>query len=119
MSREKWFQEEIDEMIKEVVAADTQEKVIEIFDVALTPREINDMARRIKVLKYLKEGKSYSEIQQLLQVSTGLISKISVHIGFGFRRSSTSTHNAPIHKPKKKRTVITYKGAVPIHKIFS
>jgi len=119
MARDEWFQNEINELLKEVATTKTPAEVEELFDCILTPREINDMAKRLKILKLLKEGKSYLEIRDTLLVSPNIVSRISNKIGYGFRRtnsrektknSKTTTH------PKKK--ILKYKGATPIHRIL-
>jgi len=119
MSVNVWYEKEIKEMIQEVTKANSKEKVEELFDRILTPREINDMARRLKILKLLKGGKSYLEIQDTLRVSPSIISRLSAKIGFGFRRVSSKTVPSRSGGGRKyKKPAIRYKGAAPIHRMF-
>jgi uncharacterized protein YerC len=82
----KWCEKEINEMVELVSLCKNPKEVCEVFDLILTPREINDMARRLKIIKLLEAGKSYSEIRMCLGVGSDLIGRISNGIGFGFRR---------------------------------
>jgi len=118
MSREKWFQKEIDELIKDIANATTELEVIKLFETVLTPREINDIARRLKILKMIKEGKSYLEIQDVLNVSSGVISRVSANVGFGFRRSNKTVEIPESNNIKVKKRIIKYKGATPIHRLW-
>lgn len=114
----KWCEKEIFNMIKLVAKAGDTKEVIEVFDKILTPREINDMARRLAVLKMIKEGKSYQNISMSLGMSSATISRISSKIGFGFRRCDTKIlgKKREIIRPRIKKSKIKYKGA-PTYKI--
>lgn len=117
----KWCEKEIEEMLEQVAEANNAEEVSEVFERILTPREINDAARRLAIIKMLEQGESYSSISMRLGVSSGVISKISVGSGYGFRRSDYKAL-AKI-KPKEKAKLphlveskIRYKGT-PTYKI--
>lgn len=90
MSSEKWFEDEINEMVVVVAGAKNPQEIVDLFEYILTPREINDMAKRLKILKMLSAGCSYCEIQRRLMVSSSLIGRLSYHVGYGFRRSNNS-----------------------------
>jgi TrpR-related protein YerC/YecD len=111
--RESWYQKEIDEMIVEIAGITDISNLKDYLGRVLTPREINDMARRNKVRKMLEEGNSYSDISLKLGASTVLISKVSAQIGYGFRRSSSHTKKektAKIDPGKYLRRKVKYKG---------
>lgn len=107
-----WHKEEVEEVIKLLATSKTTREIEEILDDILTPKEINDMARRRKVLLLLKQGKSYIEIAQETGMSHTTIARISAKIGYGFRKSVEGNKNtvqkAKEWKPPKK--VIRYKG---------
>lgn len=83
----KWCENEIEEMLEQIAEAVSAEEVSQIFERIFTPREINDSARRLAVIKMLEQGESYNSISMKLGVSSGVISKISIGLGYGFRRS--------------------------------
>jgi TrpR-related protein YerC/YecD len=117
----KWFKKEIEEMLKGVAKAKSSEEVAEIFEIILTPREINDMAKRLKVVKMLNKKESYSNIKEKLGVGNTTISRIANGIGYGFRRgNSVISEEQKTEKKinKKSKKIIRYKGAASIHHIF-
>ena len=108
----KWCEKEISKMIETVAATKTPEDVCNLFDKILTPREINDMARRMIVLEMIEAGESYSTIAMKLKMSSNTISKISGKIGYGFRRSSPETATkTKLILPRIVDSGIRYKGA--------
>lgn len=101
-------------MIKTIAETRSPEAVCDLFDKILTPREINDMARRMMVLEMLEANQSYAEIAMKLGMSSNTISKISAKIGYGFRRSGPGTVSGKKEKLKLPRLVQSnrkYKGA--------
>lgn len=110
MSRDIWFEVEIKELLSDVAELKNTQEVEDLFEVIITPREINDMARRLKISKLLAEGNSYSEISMKLNVSPNIISRVSSGIGYGFRRTNI-THPVKASPKKKQRgKSIKYKG---------
>lgn len=118
MSREKWYQNEINKMISVVAGLENTQQVEEIFDQIITPREINDMARRLAAVEMLNEGISYSEIREKLNLSPIIISRLANKIGYGFRRSSTVIKSDSPKAKRAKKPIRKYKGATPIHRMF-
>jgi Trp operon repressor len=115
MNTNTWCEKEIDELISLVAETTTVSGVESLFEVILTPREINDMAKRLKIRKLLETGKTYSEIQQQLHVSPTIIGRVSNKIGYGFRRSySNIGQGDSTNKTKKRAQPLRYKGATPI-----
>lgn len=111
MSREKWYEKEISEMVSAVSETNTIEDVRELFDKILTPREINDIGRRLKAVKMLAAGEPYSEIREKLDLSPVIISRLSNKIGYGFRRTSKTANKRVKEKIKNPKRTIRYKGA--------
>lgn len=97
MSVDAWFEKEIDKMLVEISKTKSKKEVEKIFDRILTPREINDMARRLEIWRLLERGISYREIQDRMRVSSAIVSKVAYKIGYGFRRT-----NVKIKKDVKK-----------------
>lgn len=119
MGRYDLHKEEIDQLIKIVAKAKTPKEVEKIFDFILTPREINDIARRLKVLEMLKDGKSYTDIQSKLGISPIVIGRVSGKIGFGFStRSKTGQKNNSKISNKSSNSPLRYKGAPTLSELL-
>lgn len=104
-----WHGEDVEKVIKLLASSKTTEEVEEIFDNVLTPREINDIARRYKALILLRLGRSYSDVKQETKLSNTTIARISGKIGFGFRdANNTKKSDKKDWKPPRKN--IRYKG---------
>jgi TrpR-related protein YerC/YecD len=120
MARDEWLQREIDQLLLEVAKTKNTDEVERLFDCILTPREINDMAKRLKIRDMLKSGKSYLEIRDTLLVSPNIVSRISNKIGYGFRRSNTQAvrkiSESKLNIQKHRKNPLKYKGATPIHR---
>lgn len=116
----KWCEKEIAEMIKAVTECKNPAEVCEIFDAVLTTREINDMARRYKILNMLKQGNNYSDICITLGVSNDMISRVSTKMGYGFRRTCGESQSGDVNQEPKKRSrnSIKYKGSPSITDII-
>ena len=91
-----WHKEEIQRVIELLLSCKKKEEVELVFDRILTPREINDIARRHKALTLFDEGSSYSDIMAKTGMSSVTISRLSMKCGYGFRKSSG------LKKPKKE-----------------
>jgi TrpR-related protein YerC/YecD len=118
----KWCEKEIREMIQKVSEMKTAEEVESLFDIIATPREINDMARRLEIARMLKNENNYTDIITKLGVSSHTISRVAARVGLGFCRGSQTILND--NSPKQKITVgvskFKYKGAsLPVVKIES
>lgn len=103
MSTNIWLEKEIKELLKELAHVGTEAEVATLLGVINTPREINDMAKRLKIRKLLERGESYSSIGAQLGVSPVIISRISNSIGYGFRRSYAKIGSTAKNKKPKKR----------------
>lgn len=116
--RYEWHQKEVNELLKILKDAKTTKEVEEVFRNFLTPREINDMARRWKAFNLLKAGKSYSDVTQETGMSPVTISRVSARLGFGFREALKDISKKKTAKPRDlyMKKTLKYKG-VPIMKI--
>lgn len=112
-----WHTEAIRDVVNLLLGCKTKEDVEKVFDKVLTPREINDMARRHKVLTMIETGSTYTDIRKDTGMSSVTISRISMKCGYGFRKSSglTNKQKAASKRETYKRT-IRYKG-VPVIKV--
>lgn len=126
MSRDTWFEKEIKDMLCVIAETKNTQEVERLFEKLLTPREINDMARRLKILEMLEEGNSYGQIRSKIGVSTAIISRLSYHVGYGFRRSNGKSKRQIVEDQLKEAAntyrhskKISYKGVpgfIPIAK---
>jgi uncharacterized protein YerC len=102
-----------------VANTNKEDEVDILFDAILTPREINDMARRLAAIRMLNQGSSYLDVRRELGLNPNTIARLSGHIGYGFRRSYLSVKQADPQKEKKlRRPIRRYKGAIPIYRII-
>jgi len=107
-----WHKDEIQEVIRLLLSCKNNEDIEIFFDRVLTPREINDIARRYKVLKMIDGGKSYADIMQETGMSAVTISRLSMKCGYGFRKSS-GIKKVGKREPYGQRKTLRYKG-VPV-----
>ena len=69
--------EEVDKLFDAILSLKTREECYKFFDDALTPREVIDIAQRLKAAEMLKAGKSYTEVCAATGMSTATISRVS------------------------------------------
>ena len=104
-----WHNQEVADVVKLLAEVRTTEEVELIFDRILTTREINDAARRYKVLRMIEGGKSYADIMLATGMSSSVICRLSAKCGFGFQKSSGIRKTRTAKQPRKK-TKLRYKG---------
>ncbi len=104
-----WHDKEIADVMDLLVECRNRDEVGSIFDNVLTTREINDIARRYKVLKMISEGSTYADIKIATGMSATAISRLSLKCGFGFEKSAKLTKKKITTYRKRTRT-IRYKG---------
>jgi TrpR-related protein YerC/YecD len=111
----RWYQKEVDELLESIVAIDNKDELASLFEKVLTPREINDCARRLKAKKMLESGASYSQVRDMVGLADAAIARISSSIGFGFRRSYSNV-GSPSSKSKRRKIKVlpSYKGTPAI-----
>ncbi len=69
--------EEIDKLFDAILSLETREECYKFFEDALTPREVLDIAQRLKAAEMLKAGNSYTEVCAATGMSTATISRVS------------------------------------------
>ena len=75
--------EEVDKLFDAILSLKTREECYKFFDDALTPREVIDIAQRLKAAEMLKAGKSYTEVCAATGMSTATISRVNRIFSFG------------------------------------
>ncbi len=105
-----WHDKEVLGVLDLMVNCKDREGMRNIFDRILTTREINDIARRYKVLTMLDAGLSYADIKLETGMSATAISRLSVKCGFGFRKSSGLREKSLQKKLPKRKMNLRYKG---------
>ncbi len=104
-----WHTKEIREVTELLLSCKNAREIENIFDRVLTPREINDIGRRYKVLRMVDEGKTFTEIIQETGMSSVTISRITTKCGYGLQKSSGLKTTRK--KPTPKRSIkLRYKG---------
>lgn len=75
------------EMIKELcevlVSVENEEDCKDLLDDLCTVKEIEQMAQRIRAAKLLKEGKTYTQIMEELDISSTTLSRVSRALQYG------------------------------------
>lgn len=106
-----WHKDEVRDVISLLLSCKTSEETEHIFDRILTPREINDIARRHKALTMIDEGKSYADIKLATGMSAVTVSRLSAKCGYGFKKSSglSKTNNQRQMRQSSRKT-LKYKG---------
>ncbi len=104
-----WHKKDIEAVVDSLLSCKNRKDVEAIFDKILTPREINDMGRRHKVLTMVSQGKSYADIMLETSMSSVTVARISTKCGYGFQKS-TKAIKPPKRKPSEKRPPLRYKG---------
>ena len=75
--------ESIDRLFEAVLKLGTVEECYKFFEDVCTIKEVDEMARRLDVAKYLSEGKNYQEISSLTGASTATISRVNKCLMYG------------------------------------
>ncbi len=109
-----WHKEEVQDVIALFLACKTKEEIEKVFDRVLTPREINDIARRHKAIVMIDEGKSYADIKMATGMSGTTIARLSAKCGFGFQKSSGLPRQKAVSKTKHHYRTIKYKGVTAV-----
>ena len=75
--------ESVDRLFAAVLKLKTVEECYLFFEDICTIKEVDEMARRLDVAKYLSEGKNYQEISTLTGASTATISRVNKCLMYG------------------------------------
>lgn len=103
-----WHKKEIEAVVDSLLSCKSRQDIEDLFDKILTPREINDIGRRHKVLTMVGQGKSYSDIISETGMSSVTVARISTKCGYGFQKSSST--KSPKKGTPKRRISLKYKG---------
>ncbi len=74
------------ELFEAVAKTDTEQKVKDLFADLCTPKEIEQMAQRLRAAKLLYEGMTYNEVIEATGISSATLSRVSrcVQSGKGY-----------------------------------
>lgn len=68
---------DIDALFNAILSLDNVEECYKFFEDALTPKELCDIAQRLKAARLLRDGKSYLDVCLETGMSTATISRVS------------------------------------------
>jgi TrpR-related protein YerC/YecD len=83
MSPDRLRTEEVEELLRAVLAMETADEVWAFLQDVATIREVHDMAQRLAVARMLSEGEHYTRIQKVTGASTTTISRVSRSLNYG------------------------------------
>ena len=72
-----------DALFQAVLALESVEECYRFFEDICTIKEIQSISQRLAVAKFLKEGKTYSEIEKITGASTATISRVNRSLQYG------------------------------------
>ncbi|MBQ8879634.1 MAG: hypothetical protein IJY69_02195 [Clostridia bacterium] len=70
-------EKDIDNLCRAVLSLENEDECRKFFEDVLTPKEISDIAQRLKAAYMLKDGRSYLEVSLETGMSTATISRVS------------------------------------------
>ena len=68
---------EVIDLYRAILSLESEDECMKFLDDVLTPKEISDIAQRLKAAHMLSEGKSYLEVSLETGMSTATISRVS------------------------------------------
>ena len=77
MYQSKLGNQEIDHLFEAILTLETLEDCYRFFEDLCTPKEIEEMSKRMKAAKMLSDGKIYTEVAEKTGLSTATISRVS------------------------------------------
>jgi TrpR-related protein YerC/YecD len=72
-----------DALFQAVLELESIEECYRFFEDICTIKEIQSISQRLAVAKFLKEGKTYSEIEKITGASTATISRVNRSLQYG------------------------------------
>ena len=81
-------EEKISELYELLAGVGSAEEMRMLFDDLCTVKEIENMAERIFAAKLLMEGKTYSQIMEISDISSATLSRVSRCVQYGNGYSS-------------------------------
>lgn len=76
-------QEKIDALYDLILSLGSKENCRALFDDLCTEKEIEKMAERVYAAKLLMEGKTYSQIMDVADISSATLSRVSRCVQYG------------------------------------
>ena len=73
----------VDALFEAVLSLETVEECYRFFEDICTIKEIQSISQRLAVARFLKEGKTYSDIEKLTGASTATISRVNRCLQYG------------------------------------
>ena len=80
---EKLLNPRMDDLFRTILALETMEECRAFFDDLCTIQEINSMAQRFEVARYLEKGLTYAQIAEITHASTATISRVNRSLIYG------------------------------------
>ncbi len=111
-----------EKLFKEFSGLRSQRDLQEVFSKFLSDKEIERIYRRFAVIEFIKQGKKYRQIKEMMEVSSNTISNVKDMLaGRGYGRNpkrkrvySEIKYFRKIRKTKPKKFFRNYKGAESI-----
>lgn len=106
-------------LLKEFSGIASSDDLHNIFSKFLSEKEINLIYRRLAVIKFIKQGKKYREIKEIMEISSNTISNVQdIIMGRGYgrnpKRKKVYLEIKYFRKKKLKKIFPPYKGAESI-----
>ncbi|TMN22785.1 hypothetical protein FH966_07620 [Lentibacillus cibarius] len=83
MQIDKLRGKQLDQLFDAILSLEDSEECYKFFDDIATMSEINALAQRLQVAKMLREGHTYSAIEEETNASTATISRVRRCINYG------------------------------------
>jgi len=83
MISENMNQEQIKELIRAILALETEEEALAFFEDIFTIRELQSVAQRLSVAQMLAKRVTYQEIADVTGASTATISRVNHSLSYG------------------------------------
>ena len=75
--------ERTDELVRALIALDSEEDVYRVLEDLLTIREVADLSQRLEVAYLLRDGATYAEIVERTGVSTATLGRVHRCLNYG------------------------------------
>ena len=75
--------QDMDDLFRAVLLLETPEECYRFFEDLCTIKELQSIAQRLQVAKFLREKKTYNEIEEITKASTATISRINKCLQYG------------------------------------
>ncbi len=83
MNKSRFDSPAMDRLFQAILALKTTEECYSFFEDLCTINELNSLAQRLEVARMLKEGRTYSIIEEETGASTATISRVKRFLNYG------------------------------------